>query len=291
MSLMGRLIVIFISLNLLANCQSNRFRTLPKVDVTKPVKLALVPEIGREERTQFHSRAVNRIYKDGRLLKKVEDVLDFQIESEVLEVDPMADRIEYRVRSRNKKGDGDLREFAFPEPGEKLKIVMNSRTEVMEAGKYPKDSIFYVPTLPLPKYKVEKGDSWKMNAEWVTNTQKFPLKMEVVGILKEYRKCENSHCAIIEISGEVELNGVKDPQLKLDSEIKGYMVFSLARGSVIWSHVRSDQTFYIGNIRNVMNSCLTSYIKEPEVKLLLDQTVPYCGPEDEIDWDSIPTKL
>lgn len=276
---------------LISSCQSNAFRSLPAVDITKPVKIALLPEIGREERTQFHSRAVNRIYKDGRLLKKVEDVLDFEVESEVISVDPMADKIEVRIETMNKSGSGDLQEFAFPEPGQELKLVINSRTEVLKAGDYPKDSIFYVPALPLPKNKVEIGDSWTMDAAWVTSTQKFPLKMGVVGILKEFRKCEGTQCALIEISGDVQLNGIKDPQLKLKSELRGHMLFSLSRGTVIWSHIRSDQVFHIGNVRNELNSCLSSYIKKPKVSELMKQVSPFCGPETDLLMESIPSQL
>jgi len=252
------------------------------------VKLRLVPSLYYEETTQYHSRAVNRIFQGGTLQKKSNDDLDFQVKTTITKVDPIERRIALRVESLSKSGDGDLREFAIPEIGERLELILSDRAEVIQAGEYPKDSIFYLPTISLPKGEVSIGDSWVLNSTWVTAQQNIPLKMEMVSILKKIEPCDKEHCALVEIDGEVTLKEPHPKELGLQSRIRGYLQFSLESGSVVWSFVQSNQTFTVGSIVNKYESCLVSYVTKPRRPNLAAKVSPYCDPEKPIEASVIP---
>jgi hypothetical protein len=258
------------------------------IDSEGNIKLSVVPKVGRTEVTQYHSRAVSRVYKDSVLHKKSKDDLDFQVKTIIDSVDPMAKKIFMTVSSQNKSGEGDLHDFAIPEIGESLKLVVNDKAEILEAGQYPKDSIFYLPTIALPKDKVQIGDSWQIVVAWVTEKQKIPLKMELVSILKEIRPCDKDHCALIELDGEVALNAAKQSDLELKSIIRGFLYFSLEKGTVVWSHIRSDQEFRAADIENKFKSCLVSYVTAPETLSLTKKVNPFCDPESELTASVIP---
>lgn len=251
-------------------------------------KLEVIPKIGRSEVTQYHSRAVSRIYKENTLHKKSKGDLDFQVKTTIKTVDPMANRIQMAVQSQNKSGEGELHEYAIPEIGEVLELTINEHAEVLKAGDYPSDSIFYLPTIALPKREVEVGDSWEIKVKWVTETQKIPLRMELVSIFKELRKCDGEPCALIELDGEVRLDATKQDDLDLKSQMRGYLYFSLQTGSVIWSHIRSDQEFKVGHILNKFKSCLVSYVIDPEKRAMNKRINPFCEPEEELTSAVIP---
>lgn len=279
--------LIFLSIFQIS-CVSGVLKTKTPLDLTKPIRLQLVPELNHTEVTQYHSRAINRIYKSGVLQKKDADDLDFKVQTTIKKIEPMQNRFHVALESKDKSGDGDLHEFAIPEINEKLTLILNRYGEVLDSGEYPSTSIFSLPTVSLPKEAVKIGDSWKLDAKWVTDKQKIPLKIELVSIFKEVRPCEQDDCALIELSGEVQINGPKPEGLDLHSEMRGYLLFSIDKGTVLWSHLRSDQEFQVGDIVNRFKSCLVSYLVEPKYKSISMKVNPYCQSEAELSTDVIP---
>ncbi len=263
----------------------------PSVDVTKPVRLRIVPKIGETDKTQYHSRSVTRLYQKGILMKKVSEDLDFQVISTITGVDVPKNEISFKVKSVEKHGKGELHEFAVPEPDEILHLVLNDRFEVVSAKDKPKNSIFYVPTMSVPNDLVSVGDSWLQNAKWTSLNNEVPLKMELVSILKKYIPCGIEHCAVIEVSGEVTLDMAPTKEMSFTSDLRGFLLFSVERGTTIWSSVRSDQQLGAGDVQTKMNSCLTSYTLEPVFEGLKNFATPFCRPEGEIHYDEIPNKI
>jgi hypothetical protein len=259
---------------------------LPSPDGT--YVLELKPESGRAEKTQYHSRAVNRIFKGEILRKKEGEDLDFLVQTQIEKLGPAADEFTLRVKTLQKAGPGDLRDFAMPEIGEDLRLRLTSRAEVREAGSYARESLFFLPTISLPKEPVKIGDSWVLLANWVTFKQRIPLKMELVTIFKEIRDCDGEPCALFELSGEVKLNDSAPTELGLQSQIQGFLLFSLKTTSVVWSHVRSDQVFFVVDVKNNYRSCFMSYVTEPARPNLSSKVNPFCDPEGEVGLKDVP---
>lgn len=99
-------------------------------------RLELKPELNKVEKSQYHSRTLSRVMKNGMLDKKKEEQLDFKIESKAIKAIPSADPAEsavvYEIKSFDKSGEGSLNEFAFPEPGENIKYTFTRDFEVVE---------------------------------------------------------------------------------------------------------------------------------------------------------------
>jgi hypothetical protein len=200
-------------------------------------------------------------------------------------------KIVYQVETTAKTGTGDLHDFAVPELGEKLEVVIDEYAQVYKAGDYPKDSVFYLPPVSLPKDAVTIGDTWVFKGQWITLTNRVPLEIETVSILTDVIPCERGLCAVIELSGEVKIFGVDLKEFNLSSRVRGVLIFSIDLGAIVWSHVISEQSLISQGIRAESKSCLASTLLKPEWKKLREQAQPFCKAESEFKDIIVPTNL
>lgn len=89
------------------------------------------------------------------------------------------------------------------------------------------------------------------------------------------------------MSGDVQIQGLSE-QAKLESEVKGLMLFAISSGKVLWSHVQSEQTLQTAGHRTELKNCLTSYLLEPEWPTLQEKVTPYCRIGDAMDMEKVP---
>jgi hypothetical protein len=168
--------------------------------------------------------------------------------------------IQFKVKTVEKDGTADLHELGFPEMGEAIDYVIRGNGEVLKAGHYPEQSLFFVPALPVPSASVKVGDTWPMDHTWYSAKDGIPLRLQVIGILKDIVACEGGKvCADIEISGDVKLGAMKAvPRNVFSSRLWGRMLFSLDRGDVIWSQMRSREDMKTPGHEMKVSSCMLS---------------------------------
>jgi hypothetical protein len=286
-----KFIVMIPVLVLMVGCSTSSKLESSYVDSEGRAKLSLVPQKNKSEITQYSSRGITRIYKGETLERKTKEDVDFEVEQKVISVDPVKKHILYEIKTIGKKGEGDLHEFAVPELNEVIQMTLDSQANVISAGKYEPTSVFYVPPVSLPKEAVAVDESWVMKKQWITMTNQLPLEIEIVSILKDIFSCQSGKCAKIEISGEVTILGADPKVVKLESLVRGYMIFSLDLGTIIWSHVLNDQNLITKEFRAKSQSCLVSYVSQPEWTKLKGQVNPYCKAEGNVAEIKVPTNI
>jgi len=256
-------VVLFFSLGLvLTGCTSTQGPSRDSLEPGRQVDLRLRGEPGLVRVTKYYSHSYVRDYEMDQIIKEKDEIVDFDIvetvksrtEKGLLEVDTTA---------KNKDGIVDLHDLAFPEEEEVIKYIYTPKGQVLSAGQYPKESIFYVPPMPLPSTEVEVGDTWEQTSQWVSLKNGIPLSVSVVGILKDLFKCGEDICADIEISGQVAVPGASQANISFSSEISGHVFYSVNRGISLWSEIRSTEDLRLENNRTFVKSCVVSQLKKP----------------------------
>ena len=199
-----------------------------------------------------------RTFGHGQPLRDRRETVDFTTQSEIR--GKPGGRLHSRLTTVAKDGHSSLAEMAFPELHQSLDFVTTPAGEVMRAGTYPPTSVFFLPTLPLPRDAVRVGDTWALDQDWISGVDHFPLRLEVIGILAEIRRCLSGHvCADVEVSGHVVLRVPPDDAgARFDSRVRGHALFDVDRGEVIWAEMRSREEITLGPEVSLIESCLVS---------------------------------
>jgi hypothetical protein len=229
----------------------------------KAVELRLKGEPGALTETRYHSKSRILTYADSQLRRDRLETVDFLVQNRVVATDPASGVLRVQTTTVNKDGPVPLHDLAFPELLETIDYVFRPTGEVLMAGPFPPSSIFFVPSVPIAKEKVQVGDTWVLEHVWRSSRDGVPLKLEILAILKDLVKCEGKNtCADLEISGHVNLVVAPDAAKALFiSKLWGRMLFSIERGDVIWSQTRSLEDVRHPGGRVLVNSCMTSEMR------------------------------
>lgn len=250
--------------------------TLKHKSETGPVTIEFKGKPGDRSETRYYSDARTKTYSDAQLLRERQEAVDFTVETRVVDVNAPQKSIHFKTKTIRKDGTGNLHELAFPEPGEEIDFLMRQNGEILAAGDYSPQSLFFVPSMPIPKHPVQVGDTWDLVHTWYSAQNSIPLRLSVVAILKGVTDCEgHKRCADIEVSGNVKLVATPtQPGANFDSKVWGRMLFSLERGDIVWSEMRSEESMFVRGDRTLVSSCMIS-----EMKLGADyKTKPECEP-------------
>lgn len=245
-----------------AACSLKGKKEWSPLDKVEPVSLRLKGQAKQSDLTQYQSQSKIFYYENGQLVREKLEAVDFSVLFEVQNV--IGDFIHAEIEVKSKDGLVDLHELGFPELNERVPYVIRSDGLVYLAGAYPKDSIFYVPPISLPETKVTPGDTWSIDVHWRSQPNNIPLQLELVTILKEVTRCfENEKCALLEMSGSVSVVGLPMTEIRINSTVHGYALFSINRGAILWSEMRSQENVVTTMSRMEVHSCMVSQIKEP----------------------------
>lgn len=244
-----------------ASSPTSHLDGLKSVKIDGPIELRLKADPKQIERVAYHHRSRSTSYEDVEVRKQTEETLDFTSQTETLKSEP--NRFVQSVTVTKKEGKAKLHDFAMPEIGERLEITADSRGRILRAGDYPSNSIFYVSPISLPDGPVRVGDTWSMQAFWLSLEEMVPYRLDMTSILKNVWSCGEHRCAELEIAGEVTLNGSLVQLMAFKSLWKGFLIFDIDAGTVLWSRVDSEEQFMSGNVRRSVTSCLEATLIEP----------------------------
>ncbi|MCB9026065.1 MAG: hypothetical protein H6625_07100 [Bdellovibrionaceae bacterium] len=244
---------------------------LAKIDNLEPLKepgsvvLKLKSKQDRMELVKYFSHSKVKSYEQNQLVREKDEIVEFKVESKILDKDKDNNFVRMIVTTLEKDGLVDLHDLAFPEVKERIEFVYKPNAEVVYAGGYPSSSVFYVPPLSLPESEVEVGDTWEMQRSWVSMKNNIPLKIQMVTILKNLYPCSGKDtCADLEISGDISIIAALDKKTNFNSLISGRIIFSIEKGSILWSLIKSSESLSISDSRMDVQSCLISNLMEPK---------------------------
>jgi hypothetical protein len=242
-----------------SSAEKKPVHNLPQTSMSGPVDLKIGAKQGAHEAVRYRSSSVSESFEEGAIRLRQESGVEFVARFETLKADDA--KVLQVVTTADKEGETDLRTMAMPEVGERLELGMTRKGQILLAGGYPQKSIFFVPQVSLPDDKVQVGDTWDMQAEWVTLDEGVPFAMDMVSILKGFVKCGNETCADVEMSGEVRLQGSIPVGFK--NEWTGRMLFAVGSGTTVWSHVVSREDYAAEAVQRVVTTCLETVMEEP----------------------------
>lgn len=223
--------------------------------------------------TAYRSVASSKEYHEGELVREKDDSVDFIVESKPVEK-PDGKSVEVILTTVDKSGSLDLHDYGFPEINESIDFKYTPGGEVLKAGSFHEKSLFFVPPLPLPNRPVEKGDTWDLTHAWVSASG-IELQLDVIGIHKGYKRCgDASPCVDIEISGSVKPATDRIVGMELSSRISGHLLFSIPKGEVYSSKMKSFETLQFPNRKVESSSCMVSTPTSSEK--LKDVKFPKC---------------
>lgn len=249
---------------------------LSEAKVDGPIELKLKALPGRTEKVAYLHKSFSKSYEGSEIRHQKEESLEFTTQAETLKSQP--DQFTQVLSILRKDGTANLHDFAMPEEGEKLEITATSKGKILKSGEYPNNSIFYVPPISLPDGPVNVGDTWTMQASWLSLEEMIPFQIDMVSILKNVWNCGNDRCAEIEVSAQVDLQGPMAQAMAFKSVWQGKMYFALNAGTVVWSRTDSEESVMTANVRRQINSCLESVMVEPADVKLPGLDKPACEP-------------
>lgn len=241
-------------LTIFVGCAGTGYK--PLKDSGKPLNLEFRPSVGDKETIQYYSHTHIRISEGDQLIRKKEELLEFDVESQISKVE--GDQIFVDLKTTRKDGTASLHDLAFPELGELLSVIYTTKAKVVESGGHPKSSIFYVPPISLPEKPVAVGETWEMTHTWVGSSNGVKLKLDLVTIFKNLYSCDGQRCADLEISGSVTIPGLSQSDIKLDSLVSGRLIYNLDSSALVWSLVKSQESLHNTDSRVFVQSCMIS---------------------------------
>lgn len=239
------------------------------VAMDKPVVLKLKGVVGQVEKVAYSHRALSKSFEKNEIRNQRDESVEFTTAAETMKYE--GDTVVQKLSVIKKDGTTNLHDFAMPEVGEKVEVVFDHTGKIKKFGDYPQNSLFYVPPVSLPDRPVTVGDTWTMKARWITLDETIPFELDMVSILKRFVSCGNDTCAEIEVSGEVNVDQSLKQTLHFNSQWRGGFYFAMNAGSVIWSHVQSEEQLLMNNLTRKVQSCLGSTTEEPSQLKLADK--------------------
>jgi hypothetical protein len=270
----------------------------PNVESLKPaemkgaVTLRLKAEMGRTEKVSYTHRSTSKAYEDQALRHEKQEALDFISQAETLKVGTPDEKgvsvFTQALTILKKEGSADLHDFAMPEMDERLEITADSLGKILKSGDYPPNSVFYVSPISLPSNPVGVGDTWTMEASWLSLEEMIPYQLQMLSILKGFWKCGSDTCAEIEISGDVGFQGPLQAAMNFKSSWKGRIFFAIDAGTVIWSRTDSEERLIADKVRRDVDSCLEATLIEPAALKLEGLKGQRCEPIAKSETQTAP---
>lgn len=276
---------LLISSSLMISCSSIQKLYTPKAEKLSKSKVTKAKiKFGMSDKEvqvfRFKSSSIKKTYQDQQILNAKEEEVDFTVQNTATAVNPKKGVYSFQVKTLSKDGFVNLRDLAFPEMGEKIDYQVNSRAQVLGAGRFPKDSVYYIPSVVLPKSEVSVGDTWDYSSSYVLLESGIPLKLELTSILKSFVNCGLKLCADIEISGSVSI-ATKMKSVNYASEMAGRMLVAVEDGRILWQRIRSGEKMETeGGGEILIYSCIESKQKSPSAFASLRNKALDCKPSE-----------
>lgn len=232
---------------------------LAKIDLNYPLDIKVIGEKGYVEKMRHFSYTIQKKYVNGYISSEKQETAIFTVKSEIKNINPEQNLIEYDTVTTEKIGVLDLNDLAFPNLNEHMQVILNDKGKILKAGDYPPFSIFYLPPLPLPERPVRVGDTWAYKGSWINPGQGIEFNIDLVMILKETYSClDKEICIKVEVAGNVYMPKKLQKIMDLTSRIKGQVLYRPRTGSFLFAEIHNDESLKISQEKVDSKSCIIS---------------------------------
>lgn len=221
------------------SCQSH-----PKTQDQSPLEILAQSVKGSISLSTYTTHSDVVVYDKKKVSKKYTNSVEFKIDRRTINVNENGD-IQFRTVTTDKKGNIELKDLAYPEPGQELYEMIDKHGKQLVVKDMPIGSIYYVSRVALPKNPVKVGDTWLYNARWISEATGWPFEITLNSKLKAWSDCDGLMCAIITFEGAVSLPEDFPLKATLSSKIKGEYYYSPVSHEVLWGESVSDEEFFI----------------------------------------------
>jgi hypothetical protein len=246
-----------------------------------PISLTLKSEKGRKELTVNCSETVTESFEDKNILHKRIEVLDFRVQTLTKEILPNGN-LRQDITTTKRDGPGSLHDLAYPELGEVLDMELTPKGKVIKAGKYPPESLFYLPSIPLPDHPVKQNEEWVSTNTWKSETSGAPLTVDLHEKVIGFKKCGSHNCANIVVTGAV-LFPKLPSKSKFSHLISGRFLFDPESGLVPWSEFLSEEEVNAVGAKALVHGRLRSELLEPRGYRTINREEPTCPYENKAE--------
>lgn len=257
-------------LTLLTGCQSLQ-KPAKKLWEPKSWKQTSGPELvelklknkSATELTSYQAKLYQKEFSQTDLVREKQSVVDFKVKTKKLKK-TKKNLLVWELETVKKNGVFPLNSMAFPELNQTIPFTLEENGQVVQAGSYHEDSIFYSPIIVLPENKVKVGETWANNFRWRDSEDSPVYEMHVVSTHKGFVKCGSSKCVEIDVSGSVDILGLDKEKNDFRSSMKGRIYFDPKLGNIVYAHMSSHDEFITESSRTESQSCLSSVLEKPE---------------------------
>lgn len=237
-----------------------------KVKTSQPperVEIRFRPNGWKTSTTAYHSYSMVKDMEEDQVTREKIEELDFEVQETLVQAFGEKGQQQSQIKAKTIKKDGtaDLHDFSFPELNEEIEYLYDDRSQVLKAGIYPPETSFFTPPLPTPVGLVMVGDTWTLDHTWLSMKSGVPLTMNLVSILKGIVSCGSAFCYDIEISGQVQIEGVKLKTAEFSSTLWGRLLYHPGQSQILWSEIRSKELMIKSSRRTHVISCMGARLK------------------------------
>lgn len=244
-------------------------------DTTGPELVELkLKNVSATEVTKYQARLYQKEYKKTDLVREKQSVVDFVVKNKKLKK-TKNNLLVWELETIEKSGVFPLNTMAFPELNQKIPFTLEPSGQIVQAGSFHQDSIFYSPIIVLPKNKVKIGETWANSFQWRDSENSPTYEMSIVSTHKGFVRCGDETCVDIDISGSVDILGLDKEKNDFRSNMQGRIYFDYKKGSIVYAHMKSQDEFITEEARTESQSCLSSVLQKPRY----------------IDSDKVPCKI
>jgi hypothetical protein len=280
MNLLDNIKIVWVLISCIAGLGCSHTEKSSSLD--NPITIQMISKVGTKEVTKIYYHSERRVFSEKKIRDEKLEIVEFTTLTTTQKENSDGTFV-FHVETIEKDGPVELHDLAYPELNEVIDMEMTKQGKVLKAGRFRKDSIFFVPPLPLPEEKVNVGDTWIMSSHWKSAHNGIPLRLEILTIFKKAHRCfENDICAELELDGEVFLPPGMLQGGHLVSQLKGKMLFSQKKGSLLWFEVRSTETLLMEKSVTKVRSCMVSNLEEPVHWIWKKDYQPFCLPEEPL---------
>ncbi len=276
---------VLLILLVLASCSHNPFKK------NESISIKLKGLEGYEEKYTVFSQTLVENIKDDQLMNQKIEVVDFDLFNKTTKVNDSG--IHISSTTTRKEGSMQLHDMAYPELNERIDFVYNQEGEVLKAGSFLKNSLFFLPPIPLPKKAIRVGDHWDYEGRWTAPSLQGTMKIKLQMELKKILPCfSNEKCVGVQWTGIVNPDQGQKFNLPVESVIQGYALYRPLTGSQLWSYTRNIESFSLQNLKLRVSSCVQSILKSDTSGLnSFVKKDPYCDPsKNELAYFEAPEK-
>lgn len=180
----------------------------------------------------------------GKVDKKYKNSVEFKIDRRTINVNENGD-IQFRIVTTDKVGNIELKDLAYPEPGQELYEMIDKYGKQLVVKDMPIGSIYYVSRIALPKTAVKVNDTWSYKTRWISEATGWPFEIQLNSKLKEWADCDGLMCALITFEGSVILPDDFPLKATLSSKLKGEFYYSPVSHEVLWGETFGEEDFFI----------------------------------------------